>query len=62
MTSYRPEPSSRPGFRREVGVSRVVSEPQRGESAAAVVRTTALSEPSEKLMEQIVESRCHWAR
>ena len=57
MTSNRPEQPSRPGFRREAGVSRVAREPQRGESAAAVARTTALSEPSEQLLEQIVESR-----
>lgn len=57
MTSNRSEPSSRPGFPREAGVSRVAREPQRGESASAVARTTALSDTSEKLMEQIVASR-----
>lgn len=57
MTSNRSTPANTPDFHREAGVSRVMSEPQRGQSAAAVVRTTALSEPSEKLMEQIVASR-----
>lgn len=57
MTSNRPEPPSRPAFHREAGVSRVAPEPQRGQSVSAVLRTTALSEPSEQLMEQIVASR-----
>ena len=57
MTSNRPEQQSTFDFREGTEVSRVALEPQRGQSASAVVRTTALSEPSEKLMEQIVESR-----
>ena len=57
MTSIRPEQPSKPDFHREARVSRVAPEPQRGQSASAVARTTALSEPSELFMEQIVESR-----
>ena len=57
MTSNRSEPPSRFGLREGTEVSRVAREPQRGESASAVARTTALSEPSETLMEQIIESR-----
>lgn len=57
MTSIRPEQPDTFDFREGTEVSRVAPEPQRGESAAAVARTTALSEPSEKLMEQIVEAR-----
>ncbi len=57
MTSNRSEQPSRFGLREGTEVSRVAREPQRGESASAVARTTALSDTSEKLMEQIVESR-----
>ena len=57
MTSIRPEQPDTFVSRSGAVVSRVAPEPQRGQSAAAVVRTTALTEPSEKLMEQIVESR-----
>ena len=57
MTSNRSTSPDTPAFRREGGVSRAKPKPQRGESASAVVRTTALSEPSEQLMEQIVESK-----
>lgn len=57
MTSNRSASSNTSDFRREVGVSRAMSEPQRGESTSAVVRTTALSEPSEELIEQIVEPK-----
>ena len=56
MTSNRPEPST---FASRCGavVSRAASEPPRGQSASAVVRTTALSQTSESLMEQIVATR-----
>jgi len=57
MTSNRPEQPNTFVSRNGVGVSRVAPEPQRGESASAAVRTTALSEPSENLMEQLVEAR-----
>ncbi len=57
MTSNRSEPPSRFGLREGTEVSRAAREPQRGESASAVVRTTALSDTSETLMEQIVASR-----
>ena len=57
MTSNRSAQPSRFGLREGTEVSRAAREPQRGESASAVARTTALSDTSEQLMEQTVESR-----
>jgi RNA-directed DNA polymerase len=56
MTSIRPTQAQRSfDFGDEVEAPNPASEPQRGESASAVVKKTTLSDPSDQLMEQIVD-------